>query len=51
MGKFIGILSLNVGMNLGLAGLTTLLTSKTADLILLQEVRSSKEQIYAMVPK
>ena len=49
MGKLIAILSLNVGMNLGLAGLTTFLTSNTADLILLQEVRSSREQIYAMV--
>ena len=49
MANLTNILSLNVGMNAGLAGLTTLLSVFPADLILLQEVRISNDQINSLL--
>ena len=45
MESFVKILTLNVGMSSTLAGLTTLIMSKSVDLVFLQEVKSSTEQI------
>ena len=47
MARLTNILSLNVGMSSNLAGLTTLLSVNPVDLILLQEIRISDEQINA----
>ena len=49
MTKLTNILSLNVGTSAGLAGLTTLLSVYPADIIFLQEVRISNEQINSML--
>ena len=45
MKQLINILSLNVGMSNTLAGITNLISSNRIDLILLQEVRLSAEQL------
>ena len=45
----LNILSLNVGMSSTLAGLNSLILSNNLDLILLQEVKVSKEQLNAML--
>ena len=47
MGTNVKILSLNVGMSHSLAGLTTLIVSNCVDLVLLQEVTMSSEQLTA----
>ena len=47
MSRKLTILSLNVGLSHNLAGLSTLLSVNAADLILLQEIRISKEQLLA----
>ena len=49
MGSFLHILSLNVGMSSTLAGLTNLLCTENIDIALLQEVRSSEEDINSLV--
>ena len=41
----INFLSLNVGMSSTLAGLSTLITTQNLDIVFLQEVKSSGEQI------
>ena len=46
----INILSLNVGLSNTLAGLPSLVISEDLDLIFLQEVRMSKEQIKKVLP-
>ena len=45
----LNILSLNVGMSSTLAGLNSLILSNNLDLVLLQEVKVSKEQLNAML--
>ena len=49
MESFINILTLNVGLSSTLAGLNTLATVNNVDLILLQEVRASNEQVQNML--
>ena len=49
MGKSINILSLNVGMSNSLAGLSSLITAHSVDLVLLQEIRISSEQLSTML--
>ena len=45
----INILSLNIGMSSTLAGLTTLISSYNLHLMLLQEVRNTKEEIISFL--
>ena len=45
MESSINLFSLNVGMNTSLAGLSTLIAANSLDIIFLQEVRLSSEQI------
>ena len=45
MNSRIRFLSLNIGMKNNLAGLTTLITVHKLDIVLLQEVRLSDEQV------
>ena len=51
MDSEIKFLSLNVGMSSTLAGLTTLITAQRLDIIFLQEVRLTSEQLNLMVNK
>ena len=51
MDSRIRFLSLNIGMKNNLAGLTTLITVHKLDIVLLQEVRISDEQIDLIVGK
>ena len=45
MESFVNIITLNVGMSSSLAGLINLITINDVDIVLLQEVRSSKEHL------
>ena len=51
MGAKLNFLSLNIGMSSTLAGLTTLITAQRLDVIFLQEVRLTSEQLCLLVGK
>ena len=51
MNSRIRFLSLNIGMKNDLAGLTTLIKVHKLDIILLQEVRMSEEQVEHLIRK
>ena len=47
--SYISIISLNIGMSTSLAGLTSLILTHSVDLILLQEVTTSSEQLDSLL--
>ena len=49
MNQLISIMTLNVGMSSSLAGLVTLLSLNSVDLIFLQEVKSSTDQLMSIL--
>ena len=49
MATHLRILTLNIGLSNSFAGLSTLLAANQADVILLQEFRGSKEQLYTVI--